>query len=333
MKKPASLKRPAASINDAISKMHRGVSNSELDPPVEGKSPDSDEAGEAGRDKSKGQKYAKMKHELPDHVVDLVEKESLKSSSPRDFKTMVINRLYKRNEAGKLVLNLEDELFSEHKKVYARKYSKEKDVALPESIMRGLYFGNCQKTMDQAKADGDIIPVDCGNGKQFWSFTSFTKGTESGRLEEQDLSQKKKVSKDQAKMLSQAFQEIGWSWKYGEKDVKAIADGKKIPQPILQLVNQANDSQQKLAKEAMTLIKGWHGNSGDDRLVKLKKGHAVCQQNLAKLSHMKEFQELPDDLEATKANLDKIMQDMAVFTKDYNILVETSRGALRALRN
>ena len=62
----------------------------------------------------------------------------------------------------------------------------------------------------------------------------------------------------------------------------------------------------------------------------MKKGHAVTTQNLAKLSHMKEFGELPDEMDATKENLDKIMMEMAKHTKEYNILVETTRGYVRA---
>ena len=66
-------------------------------------------------------------------------------------------------------------------------------------------------------------------------------------------------------------------------------------------------------------------------MMKLKRGHATCTVNLAKLAHMKEFRELPD--EPTKGNLDNLMQEMALHTKSYNELIETSKGILRSQKN
>ena len=117
---------------------------------------------------------------------------------------------------------------------------------------------------------------------------------------------KKKVSKEHAKLLAEAFKHASWSWKYQDGDVAKLADG-QIPPAILKLVTQATESQQNLAKEAKTIIKNWKGTKSDERLAKLRKGHAACDSNLAKLTHMKEFHELPDDMEPTKSNLDKIM--------------------------
>eukprot|EP00913_Durusdinium_trenchii_P007378 g6937.t1 len=235
-------------------------------------------------------------------------------------------------DPGKLVLNLEDQLFAEHKKVYAKKYSKEKETALPEAIMKGLYFANDSKAFEQARKDKDIVPVETAEGKTFWAFTSYVKGQEQGKEETQDLSSKKKVDKRQAELLGDCFNQIGWSWKYTDKDCRVLGDG-RIPAAIGNLVQQATQSQQRLGKEAMTMIKAWKGDKEDERLAKLKKGHTLIQLNLAKLSHMLEFQELPDDLPPTKENLDKIMKDMAVHTQEYNELVETTRGWLKARKN
>eukprot|EP00435_Cladocopium_sp_Y103_P068912 s1276_g32.t1 len=82
-------------------------------------------------------------------------------------------------------------------------------------------------------------------------------------------------------------------------------------------------------KEAMTLIKNWPtGKHDEDSLVKLKRGHTVCQTHLPKLGHMRDFKELPDGLEPTKNNLDTLMTEMANHTQSYNKLIETSRDAL-----
>ena len=274
-----------------------------------------------------------MKHDLPDHVIDLIEKQSQKASSPRQFKTQIINRLFRRSPDGRLELNLEDEVFSEHHKIYSKRYSKEEETAYPESILRGLYFGNSQEAFDRAKAAGEVVPVESESGKTLWSFQSLSRGVESAKVQEQKLASQKKISKEQGRMLAACFQEVGWTWHYSEKDMQGLKDGKKIPQPILDLCKQAEASQNKLCKEAMTLIKGWTGQGHEETMTKLKRGHATCTVNLAKLAHMKEFRELPDDLEPTKTNLDNLMQDMAQHTKSYNELIETSRGLLRSQRN
>lgn len=335
--KKASLKRPAAAgatINGTIEKLQRGISKIDVETGDDGReNPHEESDNEDKRDKAKGQKYAKMKKELPAHVLDLVEKESLKAASPRDFKTKVINRMFKRNKQGKLELNLEDQVFEEHKEIYTRRFAKEQDHAMPASIMKGLYFANDQTAFDRALASGDIVEVDCGDGKTMYSYTSYKKGIEHGNKQGQTLTGKAKMKSEHAKVLGEAFEKVGWDWDYKSEDVKKLEQGKVIPKSILNLVNQAYESQQRLGKDAMALIKSWKGDPKDEALMKLRKGHAVCGQNMAKLAHMRDFAELPDDLEPTKANLDEIMKTMALHTKEYNTLIETSKGKLKSLRN
>ena len=90
----ASLKRPAASINDAIAKMRKGAE--EMDGKEDQDDGSEGEGDEQVRDKSKGQKFAKMRDELPAYVLDLIEKQAKKSASPREWKTKCINRLFVR---------------------------------------------------------------------------------------------------------------------------------------------------------------------------------------------------------------------------------------------
>ena len=335
LKRPAgststSLKRPAASINDAIAKMRKGAEE------MDGKEdPDDDSEGEddeQGRDKSKGQKFSKMKDDLPAYVLDLIEKQSKKSASPREWKTKCINRLFVRDKNNKLVLNLSDSLFEEHRRIYNERYAKEEDHAMPESIMKGLYFGNDEGAFERAKKAGDIEEIDC-NGKSLWAYTSYKRGKKTGTFEEQSLKGGKKVDQEQQRLLMDAFKSVGWKWNFQEKDMKKLENDGKIPQALIHLVQQASDSQVKLSREAMAIIKSWPGDKKDERLTKLKQGHAQCSQNLAKLSHMKEFQELPDGLSPTKSNLDGLMKGMAEHTKNYNELVECCQGVVRSIKN
>ena len=139
-----------------------------------------------------------------------------------------------------------------------------------------------------------------------------------------------KISKEQSKILAKAFQAVSWNWRYKDQDCERFLPGAAIPASIATLIKEATESQTKLAKEAGLIIKQWTGDKTDQRFGKLKKGHGVCTQNIARLNHMKEFHELPDDLEPTKENLDKVMLDMATHTSEYNELIEVTRGVLKA---
>ena len=65
-----------------VANLKRGVSSVDLG---DQEADENQQEGEKNRDKSKGQKYKAMKDQLPEHVVDLIEKESCKKSSPREF--------------------------------------------------------------------------------------------------------------------------------------------------------------------------------------------------------------------------------------------------------
>ena len=141
MKRPSSStstsqqKKPAATINQVVANLKRGVSSVDLG---NQEADESQQEGEKNRDKSKGQKYKAMKDQLPEHVVDLIEKESCKKSSPREFKTQVINSLFVRNESGKLELNLSDPIFEEHKRLYTKRFAKETDYSSPRINHEGV---------------------------------------------------------------------------------------------------------------------------------------------------------------------------------------------------
>ena len=331
MKRPG-LKKPSAapSIQATISKLSRGVSKSDLVTNKKDKDAEETEPETTGRDKAKGQKYLKLKDSLPDHIVDLVEKQSLKAASPREFKTMAINKLFVKNKQGRLELNTTDQLFEEHKKIYTKRYSTERENALPESILKGLYFHNDDQAFQRALKKGDIMEVDCGDGKSMFAFQSYEKGREDATEEAQTLKGNSKISKEQSKILAKAFQAVSWNWRYKDQDCERFLPGATIPASIATLIKEATESQTKLAKEAGLIIKQWTGDKTDQRFGKLKKGHGVCTQNIARLNHMKEFHELPDDLEPTKENLDKVMLDMATHTSEYNELIEVTRGVLKA---
>ena len=81
---------------------------------------DNENAGSSGtRDKGKAVKYNKMRSSgsLPKWAEDLIENQSLKASSPRQEKTALINKLFRRKSDGSLELALDSPVFVQAEKV------------------------------------------------------------------------------------------------------------------------------------------------------------------------------------------------------------------------
>ena len=120
----AVLKKPSAAVatlNEKVSEWKKGVQGSESE----------DEASDKCRDKGKGQKFAKVKDSLPPHILDLYENEAKKQSSPRDFRTMIINKLFTKLPNGQYQINAKAPMFEEHKVLLEKKYGIDEQQAYP----------------------------------------------------------------------------------------------------------------------------------------------------------------------------------------------------------
>ena len=183
MKKPATAESQGGTINKSIQDMQGGLTSQDV---------------EESRDKGMALKYANLHKagRLPAFVSHLVEEESKKAASSRQFKTFVINRLFDRQPDGSLRLNLGSPLLQEAEELYSRTYARKAEKALPKSIMRGLYFGNSQEAMDKALAEGEIAET-TEEGKKYYSFTSFEVATEQGKNTSHKMSRQSKLSQQE----------------------------------------------------------------------------------------------------------------------------------------
>ena len=178
-----SLKRPAAamgSLNKSLADMQRGSKKATTeddghDDNVDKKSEKSDDDDDH-RDKGKAIKFRQMQKELPPHIIDLYEKEALNKSSPRSFRTQLINQLFTKLPNGRYKLNDDKPMFREAKSLYEKKYGSEKEKGYPKSVMKGLYFGNSDQHFERALAEGEIYQMD-HKGKVFYAFQSVEAGT------------------------------------------------------------------------------------------------------------------------------------------------------------
>ena len=98
----AKAKAKAQSLNEKVASWKKGLQEEKTH---EG----SDDSGdEAQRDKDKGQKFAKCKDQLPPHILDLYDNETKNASRHRNFRTMIINKLFTKQPNGSYQTNAKD---------------------------------------------------------------------------------------------------------------------------------------------------------------------------------------------------------------------------------
>ena len=200
-KRPASamMKRPSSTksgpMNDTVSKLKEGWQKNETDSNSKKKkkaktdkedTDPSDHEGDDGdedqlRDKGKGIKFQQMKKSLPSHFVHLYEQEALSKSSPRAFRTSIINNLFKKLPNGRYELQADQPMFQEAKKLYERKFGKDSEHGYPKSVLKGLYFQNSEVAFQSALDAGDVYRVENDDGKEFYAFQSMETGRERPR--------------------------------------------------------------------------------------------------------------------------------------------------------
>lgn len=197
MKRPASgaVATKAGSLNRAVEEMKKGWKNEEDEETTKktqkGKKTDGGEKGDddededeeggegedAKRDKGKSVKFQSMKKNLPPHIVQLYEQEALNKSSPRQFRTTIINSLFRKLSNGRYELITDQPMFNEYKKLYEKKYGREAEKGYPRSVMKGLYFQNDEVAFQAAITNGEVYQIEQG-GKEFFAFQSVETGFE-----------------------------------------------------------------------------------------------------------------------------------------------------------
>ena len=187
-------KRPAAklgSVNQCVEKLKKGWEDEEDEKTLKTKKAgakknetkeddenDEEQQGEDGlRDKGKAVKFNQMRKSLPAHILQLYDEEAQKKTSPRAFRTQIVNALFEKLPNGRYEMKANAPLFEEAKRMYENRYGKQKETGYPRSVMRGLYFANSEPDFKAALEAGDIYRIE-EDGKEFFAFAS----VETGRV-------------------------------------------------------------------------------------------------------------------------------------------------------
>ena len=128
------------------------------------------------RDKAKGEKFAKMKASgsLPDHVLELFDKEATKKESPRAFRSMVVNKLFQKDAKGHWQVCLDDRLFVDAKITYEKNTAEMKRKPCPN-----LCLGVCTSRTPSRHSMKLSRPVMCRSQWATMAKTTVSSGISS----------------------------------------------------------------------------------------------------------------------------------------------------------
>ena len=251
--KGAAIKRPAAakskSLKDQCEDWKLALTASQGT-----ESEDEQETG-THRDKGKGVKFQKLKSQLPKHTQHMYDVDALQHSSPREFRTMIINKLFKRQGNGTLVLNTKDAVFEESRNVFERKFGKDQSKAMPKSLLVGLYFQGNTANFQAALEAGDIEEIE-DQGKLFYAFKELKSGAERGAIKNQNFNAgHQKLSSNDYNDAVALVDSLGWSFSVAPKDAKQLALGNGgLPESAQKSFALAKGACEKLDKQAMSLL-------------------------------------------------------------------------------
>ena len=330
LKKPAAavpMKRPSAapatSLNEKVSSWKKGLAKNEN----EGEGDEEEVELDGARDKGKGQKFAKLKSSLPAHIIDLSENEARKHPQPREFRSLIINKLFTKLPNGHYALNAKDPMFTEHKTIMDKKFGVDEHMAFPRSIMRGKYFNGSDQALEDAVADGSMKKT-VVDGEEFFAFRMIRAGIEKTATLTQDISKKKNITNDQYALMSQTISSLGWTFDFSAKvQVKALENG-KLTDEMATLLGQAKDSNDKLHKEALKMCAKLAPDS--KHYGPLKKGITTMDKNLNNIGHVLTWKELPEEVPITKDRFEKFIFGIAESTEQMNELVMITKAALKS---
>lgn len=316
-KKPSTNKE---SINSQVNAMRQGLGEEE---------PQEEEACEQTRDKMKAEKFARMRTngQLPQYLITMFEEEAKTASQgARKFRTEIINKMFSKGKDGTWQLDTSDAIFQDYKAIWEKKYSKDRQEALPKSMVLGLYFQGNEARFNQSLADGEIEMVREEGGIKYYGYKKFTTGTVKGTTQRMEATGKKKSQNHDFHAIGEIFSKLKWTFK-GVKpaESKQLEIG-SLPPAMESLMKKASGACDKLSKDAVKLQK----EMPDSKQKALKEGFKHMSTCLAVLDSMKNLLELPDGTKLNAPVFEKEMGDIANHVDKLNCLVEECRGYLKA---
>lgn len=231
--------------------------------PAEGSS-----GGQETRDRSKHNKFLQMlsSGHIPDYIAQEWEATKSMKSGKRDRQSLIVNSLFDRSSAGKLILNDQKVVFMVMKTNYNEKVKKEQCKTLPRMLFMGK-FNLTPEMLQEGLEAGEFEAVETPSGVQYgWKSHTHTK--KEGERNEMGW----KGQKDGGKGEMSKYNQLAGTWKSGIKALppsRANASASATPLAILDQqaslseeqwqqaqgqLNQAITAYDKMEKTALQLL-------------------------------------------------------------------------------
>ena len=223
---------------------------------------------EEAREKGKGIKWKKLCDQgaIPEHIIDMFNKEALKHKSPRQYRTKLINPLFSKDpKTGRYEMMPNQPFFENYKLATSTKYGDDKMKGQPRSVFLYSHFHGSEEGLNSAIQLGD---VQCWqqNGTVYCGFHQTTAGTKKENIQGHKLSAGQvDVDQEQFKVLGKAFQKMAWSFDDGQQagtGPSLVAKKEKAPKKLeegmtpamLAMAREAKQSVEKLLGSAMKIV-------------------------------------------------------------------------------
>lgn len=246
-------------------------------------------SGAETRDRSKHNKFLQMlsSEHIPEYIAHEWEASKSMKSGKRDRQSLIVNSLFDRSSAGKLILNDQKVVFMAMKTNYNEKVKKEQCKTLPRMLFMGKFNLTAEMLQEGLEA-GEFEAVETPSGVQYgWKSHTHTK-KEAERNEMGWKGQKEGGKGDMSK-----YNQLAGTWKSGIKGLPSSrATGSATPLAILDQqaplseeqwqqaqaqLNQAINAYDKMETTALQLLQAiGPDNKNDPVYAVLLLGCAYC---------------------------------------------------------
>ena len=287
-----SLKRPAASEDAALKAGKKNTWKDGINEEKDTKKEDTEDPEEEQqgfeedpiveskdtqtRDRSKMQKFHQMlgARQLPDFVMQEWQATLSMKTGKRERQSLIVNSLFDRSAAGRLLVNTDKPVFHAMKESYTDRSSKDTERSLSKRLFKGK-FGLTDQDLREGVEEGEFIEVQTERGPMYsWNETTVTnkKGEKSAMGWKAESTGKKADF--------QKYDNLAGTWKVGipfqPLGSAASSNPSKGPLALMDADSPLTDAQWKTAQVQMT--------QGLEALSKLEK---LGMKHLESINHCK----------------------------------------------
>lgn len=294
------------------------------------------------RHRGKAKKFKKMADSgaIPDHIWEMFQTEAAKHPKPRQFKTELINKLFKEDGNGGYIMCAEDPWFQQQKEMFHKKYGKDEQQGTPRDVFVYQVFHGNSEALDAAIQNGSVQQW-TQDGIPFCGFRKTKAGVENARKDKSQIGAKQVDLKDsQYQAINKAFKTLSWS--FGNQEVAeggasvgapSSSSGKRkqledvgLTKQMVEILQDAKNAHEKLHSTAMKLLNKC--SAGEDKKDFKTTVMALKSWSL-KNDHILTWKELPDESALTPTNFQAFMSEQAESTRKLNEEVEKFKALLK----